>query len=140
MKKGRARTVSWMGTAAAALLLTLAFAKVSPGLAAAPASRPAADPLAAEIERWSAFLRSDAASRGVWPQLKRGDQPLLAHAAQDLAQGRRLLALHRFAMARVDLGIGDYLSARTADQHREMPRFEAEWARMGKVLSGGLGQ
>ena len=132
MKDGRARSVSWM---AAAVLLSLATARVSPGFS----SGPAPDPLVAEIERWSAFLRSDAASHGVWAGLKRGNQPLLARAAQDLAQGRRLLALHRLTMAEVGLAAGAYLSARPADQHQDIARFEAEWARMGKALRGDLG-
>jgi hypothetical protein len=127
-----------LGIAAVAMLLVLALARVSPGLSAGP-SRPSPDPLAAEIERESAFLRSDAASQGIWAGLKRENQPLLARAAQDLAHGRRLLALHRLAMARVALATGTYLSARPADQHKDMARFEAEWARMGKVLGGELG-
>jgi hypothetical protein len=138
MKNGRARSVSWVEIAAVAMLLVLALARVSSSLSAGPTSPPP-DPLAAEIERWSAFLRSDAASRGIWADLKQDNQPLLASAARDLANGRRLLALHRLAMARVGLATGAYLSARPADQHEDMARFEAEWARMGKVLRGDLG-
>ena len=120
MKNGRARSISWM---TAAVLLVLALARVSSGLGSGPA-RP--DPLAAEIERRSAGL-------------KQGDQPVLARAAQDLAKGRRLLALHRLAMAEVSLATGTYLSTRPADQHKDMARFEAEWTRMGKVLHADLG-
>jgi hypothetical protein len=137
MKNGQARSISWMGIAAVALLV-LALARVSPGLGAGPASPPP-DPVAAEIGRWSAFLRSDAASHGTWADFKKDNQPLLARAAQDLAKGRRLLALHRLAMAEVSLATGAYLSARPADQHQNMARFEAEWARMGGVLHGDLG-
>jgi hypothetical protein len=137
MKNRRARSAFRMGIAAVAMLLVLALARVSPGLGAG-SSGPAPDPLAAEIERGSAFLRSDAASHGIWVRLKREDQPLLARAAQDLAKGRRLLALRRLTVARVSLATGDYLSARPADQLKDQARFEAEWARMGKVL-GDLG-
>lgn len=101
------------------MLLILALARVSSGLGAG--SSP--DPLAAEIRAG----------------LKQGNQPLLARAARDLAQGRRLLALHRLAMAEVGLATGTYLSARPADQRQDMARFEAEWRRMGKVLRGDLG-
>jgi hypothetical protein len=100
------------------MLLALALARVSAGLG----SGPAPDPLAAEIGAG----------------LKKGKQPLLSQAARDLAQGRRLLALHRLAMAEVGLATGTYLSAHPADQ-RDMTRFEAEWARMGKALRGDLG-
>src|SRR3982751_1657677 len=120
MKNGRARSISWM---TAAVLLVLAPARGSSALGSGPA-RPA--PLAAEIERRSAGL-------------KQGDQPVLARAAQDLAKGRRLLALHRLAMAEVSLATGTYLSTRPADQHKDMARFEAEWTRMGKVLHADLG-
>src|SRR4029077_16502617 len=87
----------------------------------------------------SAFLRSDAASHGIWAGLKPEVQPLLAHAAQDLTAGRRLLALHRLALAEVSLATGTYLSARPADQQRDLARFEAEWTRMGQVLHADLG-
>jgi hypothetical protein len=138
MKKGQARNVSGAGIAAIAMLSILTLAGVSTVLGAAGSSSPSPDPLAAEIERWSAFLRSDAAAKGVWPQLKAGEQPLLAHAAQDLSHGRRLLALHRLALARTDLAIGTYLSQLSAAQHQEAG-FEAEWARMGKVLHADMG-
>jgi hypothetical protein len=133
MRNGRARKVFWI-----AALLILALARVSPGLGAGPGS-PSPDPVAAEIERWSAFLRGDAASHGIWPGFKQNDQPLLALAARDLAQGRRSMALRRLATAEVSLATGAYLSARPADQHQDLKRFEAEWARMGQVLRGGLG-
>jgi hypothetical protein len=136
MKNRRDRGVYRVGIAAAAMLLVLALARIA--LSAGPSSPPP-DPLAAEIERWSAFLRSDAASRGTWIDLKKENQPLLALAAQDLAGGRRLLALHRLATARVALATGAYLGARPAGQHNDLARFEAEWARMGKVLGGELG-
>lgn len=130
------RTASCTRIAAAAMLLSLALVWDSFG--AGPSS-PSPDPLAAEIEQWSAFLRSDAASRGIWIGVKKENQPLLALAAQDLAGGRRLLALRRLAVARAALATGAYLSARPADQHNDLARFEAEWARMGKVLGGELG-
>jgi hypothetical protein len=129
MKNGRARILSWI---LAAMVLILALGGIS--LAGPP------DPLAAEIERWSAFLRGDAASHGIWAGIRQEDQPLLARAARDLAQGRRLLALHRLAMAEVGLATGSYLSARPAEERKDMARFEAEWARMGKELSGDLGR
>jgi hypothetical protein len=127
MKNGRARILSWI---LVAMVLVLALGGIS--LAGPP------DPLAAEIERWSAFLRGDAASHGAWAGIRQDDQPLLARAGQDLAQGRRLLALHRLAMAEVGLATGSYLSARPAEERKDMARFEAEWARMGKVLRGDL--
>jgi hypothetical protein len=138
MKNRRDRSASRAGIVVVAMLSALALAQVSPGLGAG-SSGPSPDPLAAEIERWSAFLRSDAASHGIWAGLKQENQPLLAHAAQDLAKGRRLLALRRLTVARVSLAAGDYLSARPADQRKDLARFEAEWTRMGKVLGGGLG-
>ncbi len=105
----------------------------------AGAPGPGQDPLAAEIGHWSAFLRSAAASHGVWAGLKQANQPVLTRAERDLAQGRRLLALHRLALARVDLATGTYLSSRPATQQKDLAGFEAEWARMGKALGGDLG-
>jgi hypothetical protein len=136
------RTTSFVATAA-----LLALAIFSPGLRAGqstnpPTGQPASpskDPLAAEIERWSAFLRSDAASGGAWALVKPGGLEVLARAGQDLRDGRRLLALHRLAMTRVDLATATYMSQRSAGQHRDMAGFEAEWARMGTVLREDLG-
>ena len=82
---------------AAGSLLALSLAVFSPRLRAGQATK---DSLAAEIERWSAFLRSDAASHGIWAEVKPGGQPALASAEKDLRNGRRLLALRRFAMRR----------------------------------------
>ncbi|MEO6195054.1 MAG: hypothetical protein ABIS20_18720 [Thermoanaerobaculia bacterium] len=132
------RTTSFV---AAAALLALAI--FSPGLRAGqpagPSASPSKDPLAAEIQRWSVFLRSDAASRGAWAQVKPGGLAVLSRAEQDLRDGRRLLALHRLAMTRVDLATAAYMSQRSAAQHREMAGFEAEWARMGTVMRDDLG-
>jgi hypothetical protein len=97
------------------------------------------DPLAAEIERWSAFLRSDAASHGIWAEVKQGGLPVLASAGKDLRDGRRLLALHRFAMLKVDLSTAAYVSGGPADRRKDMARLEAEWTRLGKVLHASLG-
>src|SRR5437764_534254 len=123
----------------AAALTALSLAVFSPGVRAGQSAGASKDPLAAEIERWSAFLRTDAASRGIWAEVKQGGQPVLAHAEQDLRHGRRLLALHRFAMLKVDLTTATYVSERPADQHKDMARLEAEWTRVGKVLHASLG-
>ncbi len=121
---------------AAGSLLALSLAVFSPGVRAGQATK---DPLAAEIERWSAFLRTDAASHGIWAEVKPGGLPVLASAEKDLRNGRRLLALHRFAMLRVDLATAAYVSERPADQHKDLGPLEAEWSRMGKVLHASLG-
>lgn len=100
--------------------------------------QPAKDPVAAEIERWSAFLQSETASRGIGPQVKKEVEPELAHAAEDLRQGRRLFALARFTALQAKLASTKYMSERPAAAHRQMAGFEAEWARMGGVLRRDL--
>src|SRR6187549_3527691 len=87
----------------------------------------ARDPLASEIERWSAFLKS----RPAEDKLRQESQPAIARAEEALTQGKRLLALQRLAAARGDLAVADYMGQRPARQRTDMAAFEAEWARMG---------
>lgn len=110
--------------------------------AGADAEAPAAttDPtalIAAEIERWSALLRSKAADPA-WAKARQNNEPALAEAAADLAQGRRLLALERLARVQRNLATFAYLQQRPPRQRQEMADFEAEWARMGQVLRADL--
>lgn len=98
--------------------------------ACAGAADQARDPLAAEIERWSAWLESRPAD----DKLRQEIQPALARARESLTQGKRLLAVQQLADARDNLGTAAYLGARTAEQ-RTAAGFEAEWARMrGELL------
>lgn len=94
-----------------------------------------ADPLAAEIERWSAFLES----RPAQDKLRQETGPVLARAEEALAQGKRLLALQRLAAARADLAVAHYLGGRPPEQRKELAAFEAEWARIGDELKPHLG-
>lgn len=88
------------------------------------------DPLAAEIERWSAFLES----RPAQDRLRQETGPVIARAGEALAQGKRLLALQRLAAARADLAVAHYLGGRPAEQRKDLAAFEAEWARLGSEL------
>lgn len=92
-------------------------------LAGCGPAREEKDPLAAEIERWSAAPGKP-----------------LAGAEDALRDGRRLLALQRVADARTNLAAAAYVRQRPASQRRDMAGFEAEWARMGSVLRDGLGR
>lgn len=96
------------------------------------------DPLAAEIERWSAFLQSEEASGKAWAEIKPASQPELARAQEDLRNGRRLLALLRLSNARESLATTAYLSRRPAEQRKDMAGLEAEWKRMGGELQDQL--
>lgn len=97
------------------------------------------DPLAAEIERWSAFLQSEDASGKAWAEVKPASQPELARAQEDLRDGRRLLALLRLSNVRESLATTAYLSQRPAGQRKDMAGLEAEWKRMGGELRDHLG-
>lgn len=108
---------------------------------AAPGCRAteAKDPLAAEIERWSAFLRDSAADDEISVQVKQSVQPVLARAEEALRDGRRLLALQRLTHVRTGLAAAAYLGERPAEQRKDMAGFEAEWARLGGLLRDDLG-
>ncbi len=106
---------------------------------AATAVAPSADPLAAEIERWSAYLKTNTATDEMWVDVKQATEPAMTRAGEALRAGRRLLALQRLAAARVDLSAWLYLAARPAGERKEDAGFEAEWARMGKALKADMG-
>ncbi len=110
----------------------LAAAAASLGSAAAPR-----DPLAAEIGRWSAFLRSNNSKDEMWTQVKEAVTPVLARADAALKKGRRLLALQRLASAQANLAASAYMQERPPAQHSDAG-FEAEWKRMGGVLRADL--
>jgi hypothetical protein len=103
----------------------------------APAAADPAALIAAEIERWSALLRSKAADPA-WAKARQNNEPALAEAAADLTQGRRLLALERLARIQRNLATFAYLQQRPPRQRQEMAAFEAEWKRMGQVLRADL--
>lgn len=94
----------------------------------------AKDPLASEIDRWTAFVRDSTSTDPLWAQLKPGSEQGLARAAEALRSGRRFLALQRLAPVRANLQAITYVFERPAAQRKEPALFEAEWARMGKVL------
>lgn len=98
--------------------------------ACAGAADQARDPLAAEIERWSAFLES----RPAEDKLRQQVQPALARAGEALGQGRRLLAMERLVDARENLAVAAYMGQRPAGQRKDMAAFEAEWKRMRDPL------
>ena len=93
-----------------------------------------ADPLAAEIDRWSALLAADARSDALWLDAKKGGETVLAQARQELQQGRRLVALERLAAAEQTLGAALYAIERPPAERKELAAFEAEWKRMGVAL------
>jgi hypothetical protein len=96
------------------------------------------DPLAEEIDRWSAFLRGHSATDDIWKQIKEGGGPALARAQQAQRDGRRWLALLRLASVRADLAAAAYMGERPAPERKETAAFEAEWKRMGTVLREDL--
>ena len=104
----------------------------------AAADRLAADPLAADIERWSALLRNHPASDQGWARIEQSAQPGLEGAREALRHGRRLLALSRLASVRVDVGAATYVLERSPEQRRTAAGFEAEWTRMAGPLGDDL--
>lgn len=102
-------------------------------------AEPVQDPVAAELEHWSAFLQDKTRTGGFWEQVRRANQPIVARAEEDLKAGRRLLALQRLVSVRANVSLMSYLSQRPARQKKEMAGFEAEWARLGKTLRSDPG-
>ncbi|MBL8112117.1 MAG: hypothetical protein JNK60_04475 [Acidobacteria bacterium] len=96
------------------------------------------DPLAAELGRVAAAVRSTTSTDPMWSDLKGAIQPMLEGAEKAAAGGQRLLALQRLAAAETYLSAWTYLSQRSPKERSDTAAFEAEWARMGNVLKGHL--
>lgn len=130
MRKTR---TTWLLTGAA--LLTVAIAGL--GAAGTADSR---DPLATEIDRWSAFLASKtSADDENWTQVKQATEPMLNGARDALKNGRRLIALQRLGSARMYLAAQKYVDDFPADKRNDEAAFEADWTRMSGVLKADLG-
>jgi hypothetical protein len=128
------RTRGIAGAPIALLALGLTASTIGRGGASEPR-----DPLAVEIERWSAFLRDNPATDETWIQVKESSQPALARAEEALRDGRRLLALLRLASPRPNLSAAAYLGERSPEERKDPAAFEAEWTRMGRLLRDDLG-
>ena len=122
------------GAGAALLSLALAIAALAGGR-----TGEAKDPLAAEIARWSVFLRTNTRTDENWTQVQQSSEPVIARAEEALRDGRRLLALQRLAAVRVNLAAAAYVGERPAGKREDPAVLEAEWARVGKALGGELG-
>ena len=125
-----------MRRAAAAAVLS-ALVLCLPALASRARTEPAPDRLTAEIDRWAAFLRTNASTDEDWTQVKQGSEPVMARARSALRDGRRLLALQRLAALEGNLAASLYVQARPAAAG-DRTAFEAEWKRMGEVLHDRL--
>jgi hypothetical protein len=108
------------------------------GSAARDGAPAAGDPVAAELQRWSTFLRTYTSSDEIWPQVKGASETVLQRAQQALADGRPLLALLRLAYVQENLEAVAYMGERSPQQRKEKAAFETEWARMGRVIPGAL--
>lgn len=122
--------------ALAALALALSHSRSS-AASHAPREATAPDPLADEIARWKGYAASASASGELWDQIRAGGEPLLRRADAALRDGRRLLALHRLAAAREGFSSAQYLYSQPEEVRKDAARFEAEWRRVGGLLSAG---
>jgi hypothetical protein len=108
------------------------------GLSAlAAGTEPTPDRLAAEIDRWAAFLRTNASTDEDWTQVKQASEPVMARTQSALRDGRRLLALQRLAALEGNLAAAAWVEARPTSA-RDEAAFEAEWKRMGEVMHDRL--
>ncbi len=79
-------------------------------------------------------MRENDATDEIWKQVKEGAEEALGRAEQARKDGRRNLALLRFAAVHENLAAAAYLGERTPEQRKDAAAFEAEWKRMGTLL------
>ena len=126
------------GAAALLAILPVSIGADASVLTLTAARRGPADPLAAELARWSRYLEHDGSGDAMWVQVKEAAGPVIARSEQALRDGRRFLALQRLASAWPNLAASVYSDRSPAAARREEPAFEAEWSRVGKVLRADL--
>jgi hypothetical protein len=97
-----------------------------------------ADPLEAEIARWSSYLQTNPSTDEMWTQVKQVSGPVLERAADALHGGRRWLALSRLAAAQGNIAATKYVEGIPAAESRDSTAFLAEWKRMGSDLTAEL--
>jgi len=97
------------------------------------ASRPA-DPLAADLARWKAWVADTSSKDELKVEGRQSAGPLLTRAEKALADGRRSLALFRLGAARAELVGVDWATSRPKAEREELPAFEAVWRQQGKSL------
>jgi hypothetical protein len=119
------------GFLAAACAALLAFS-------AAPPAAKDEDPIAAEIARWSEFLKTHQSNAEFWADTKKSLEPALANAEKALASGKRLRALQYLGSAQGALAGEVYTSGVPKDRLENAAAFDAEWKRMGTVLGKAL--
>jgi hypothetical protein len=122
------------GLAAAFLALAASAAAAAP-----PSAAVAADPLAAEVDRWSVYVRTNPSTDEMWLGVKEDMTRSLAQIERDLRAGRRLLAVERLAEVRPDLEASAYCGGFSESQRHSDGAFEAAWAAAGKDLAPDLG-
>ena len=105
-------------------------------LGALAASSRAADPLAAEIERWDAYLKANTSRDEMWLQIKEGSEAGLARVQEAMKGGWRLLALQRLAGVAPNLESSEYLASLSAEQRKSDAAFEEAWKRAGTEVPG----
>lgn len=94
----------------------------------------AGDKLAADVARWSSFLKENPSKDELWTQVRDGSEPVLKRAEAALKDGRRFLALHRLSAVRGNLAASIYVAERGDLKVMDDARFEAEWKRAGALL------
>jgi hypothetical protein len=105
----------------------------------AAGSSPSPDPLAAEIGRWSRYVRTNSSTDELWLQAKDELTRAMDRAEEAMRAGRRLLAVERLADVQPDLEASVYLGELPAAERNSDAAFEAAWAEAGKELKADLG-
>jgi hypothetical protein len=118
--------------------LALGLVSIATAVAATTPSSPS-DPLAAEVARWSEYVRTNSSTDPMWLQVKDGMARAIAQAEGDLRAGRRLLALERLADVEPDLEASMYLGGLSPAERGTDEAFEAAWMAAGKDLARDLG-
>jgi hypothetical protein len=103
-----------------------------------PAQNPGADPLAADIARWSSYLTGSTSKHENMAQVKPGALAGLATAQQALAKGERLAALYRLALVRANVAGIAFQLERAGEGSPDAALLDREWERMGTELKEDL--
>ena len=117
----------------------LVFASLLLGaLGALAASTRSADPLEAEVTRWSEYLKTNTSTDEMWLQIKKGSDEAMARVESAMKDGRRLLALQRLSSVVPNLESAEYLESLSAKARNSDAAFETAWKKAGRELGPAL--
>lgn len=93
------------------------------------------DPIAVELSRLKTVLAGPGRTDPAWVDVKGSAEAVVEQIEGEMGAGRRLVALERLSALNQLVGGALYASERPETVRKDLAAFEAEWKRVGAILS-----